>query len=258
MKIGFRAFHIGQKINTKNLLKKLKFDVKLKEPLVLEYSNDKYIVLFRFGVVVFCNLNDVEILKFLKLIKPHVVGMFVDETEEKLETVSESSRDEVKRSKIYLSKLTPEKVAIVSVVLSRSMVLDYFENEVSGVLGEIGYVINSFAKKGKSPLSNRMLLQKVGLAMQIENMSVNQMAVLDKPEITWEDATLDGFYLELVEEFEIEERYDILKDKLSMLFKSVEFILGYIDGRRGLFLELIIVLLIVFEIAIFFVELAMK
>lgn len=248
-----RAIRVGQRIDTRKMQNEIGFRVSLKEPMVVEYAKNKYIVFFRYGVVVFWNCSDGETNEILSNLSPFIVGN-VEVKEEEEVTVKMGKTDEIKNNHIYVKELSAPRVALVSIVLGRSLVLDYFEGEVGSVVKEFDKVVNGFAENGRSNLPTRALLKKVGTAMSIQHTAVNQMAMLDRPEITWEHGSLDEFYTDLVEEYELEDRYDILSDKLKILFRSVEFILGYIESRRNMFLELTIVFLIMIEILIFFYE----
>ncbi len=136
-------------------------------------------------------------------------------------------------------------------ILSRSVALEYFENRVEKALAEFDPIMRSFEEKGKASFTTREMLKKVGFAMNIRHLSMASLAILDSPDITWDDIELNDFYNDLSEEFEIDDRYDILKEKLETIFKNVEFILGFIEGKRSIMLEFIIVVLIVLEILIF-------
>lgn len=249
-----RAIRLGKKISLRELQKNLRFEVAFKEPFVLEYSSKKFVVIFRYGVVVFWGLQPGDINHFLSRISPYVVDIMENQQEEQVEVKLNAKKDEISPTGISFNGSSVEKVAIVSEVLGRSVVLDSFEHEVDNILVSFGDITAGFAAKGKTTLSSRTLLKKVGEAMSIQHLTVNQMAMLDKPDLTWEDASLNKFYRELADDYEIKDRYSILDDRLQMIFKNIEFILNVIDGRRSLFLEIIIVFLILFEILIFIYE----
>ena len=124
-------------------------------------------------------------------------------------------------------------------------------NEVQRILDQFDPVIRSFESEGKTKLSTRQLLKMVGFAMNVRHLSTGSLALLDRPNAAWDDSGLSQLFDALSDEYEIDERYDILKEKLDIIFKNVEFILGFLDTRRSLMLEFTIVLLIVIEILIF-------
>lgn len=247
-----KALHLGQKIVLRSLQEKLSLRPSFKDPFVVEYTNGKYVVVFKYGVVVFWGFTDGEINEFLTRISPFVTDRFKVANEEFTDITIDAKEDEVKDNKITLDGLSPKKVALISLILGRSVALENFEEQVNSALSDFEVVIDGFANSGRTKLSTRHLLKKVGLAMKIQYSAVNQMAMLDKPDITWENGGLDVFYNELAEEFEIDDRYVILNEKLKMLFRNVEFILDMLDGRRGLILEVVIVVLILIEVVLAF------
>lgn len=248
-----RAIRVGQRIDTRKMQNEIGFRVSLKDPLVVEYAKNKYIGFLRYGVVVFWNCGHGEINEILSKLNPFIIGNLEVKEEEEV-TIKLGKTDEIKSSYICVKEFDVPRVALVSIVLARSLVLDYFEGEVGAVVKEFDKVVNSFAENGRSNLPTRGLLKKVGIAMSIQHAAVNQMAMLDRPDITWEHSSLDQFYNDLAEEYQLEDRYEILSDKLKILFRSVEFILGYIESRRNLFLELTIVFLILIEVLFFLYE----
>lgn len=249
-----KALRIGEKIHIKKLQKALLFTPALKEPYIIKYEKDKYLVIFKYGVLVYWGLSEVETNKIMAKIGDYI-ELPTDEPNKEEMKVKIGKRDQITTDCITLSSITAEKVAIISEVLSRSVAMEHFEMELENVLSAFGEITNTLSKGGTITLSNRALLKKVGFAMNIQHLIVNQLAMLDKPEITWDFGDLDQFFNQLIEEYEINERYKILNQKLEMIFRDVEFIMNYIDAKKNLWLEVTIVILIVIEIVLFVAEL---
>ena len=70
----------------------------------------------------------------------------------------------------------------------------------------------------------------------------------------WDRPDLERLYARLEDEYELRERATALHRKLEVIRDTAQALTDLIDTERGLRLELIIVLLIVFEIAITFVQ----
>lgn len=250
-----KALHVSKKILLRELQAKFNFQTSMKEPFLIEYSSGKYVTIFRFGVLVFWGFSQGEINEFLAKIEPFVTGRLETTIEEDLKVEIGGDYEGVRGNEVFLKVVSPSKVALISVILGRTIALDYFEREVEQILSEFGSVVQSFASEGRSKLSTRNMLRRVGQAMSIQHRTVNQMTLLDKPDLTWDEPGLDQFYHELNEEYEIEDRHAILSDKLKTLFGNVEFILQVVESRRSLLLELTIVALITVEIGLFLYEL---
>lgn len=250
-----RALKIGQGLKVKDLAKKFGSKIILKEPYLINFGKNKFVTLFRYGVMVFFNLTGKEEQDFLKQNQASIIEPNEDILKEEMNILLNKSRDKISSSVIHLADSDHRKIALIAETLSRSLALEYFETEVGKVLFDFGEITEEIRKRGKIRGSNRLLLQKVGFAMNVQHSIVNQLAMLDKPEITWDYGGLDHFYSQLIEEYEINERYRILNQKLEMIFRDIEFIMNYIDARRNLWLEVTIVILIVIEIVLFLAEL---
>jgi uncharacterized Rmd1/YagE family protein len=69
-------------------------------------------------------------------------------------------------------------------------------------------------------------------------------------DVLWEKPGLERLYARLEDEYELKERVDGLDRKLTLIAETANALTDIIDTRRSLRLEVAIVLLIVFEIAI--------
>lgn len=247
------AIHVGKKIMLKSLQVKLKPKVVFKDPLIL-HEEKKYAVLFKYGVAVFWGFSKAEQDRFLKKIRPYIENRITDHSSEVTDVVYPKSKRAIKENKIHLKNLNLDKIALISIILGRSVALEYYEKEVEKALLTFDPVMKSVEEEGKIKFSSRNLFRKIGFAMNVRHLSLSQMALLDRPDITWEDMNLSRFYDELADEYEIDDRYDILKEKLEIIFRNSEFILGFIESKRSMLLEVTIIILIMIEIVIFIYE----
>lgn len=248
-----KAIHLGKKLLVRELQANLGIQPSLKDPLVFEYSEGKYVVTLKYGVCVFWGFSQGDINEFISKIANFITDKFANPAEEEI-TVEIGSKDEIKSDQILIRELNVERIGILSLVLSRSIALDFYDMEVEKALSENEVVMKSFMEKGRTNQTSKRLIQKIGFAMNIRHQTVNQMAFLDKPDLTWDDANLDKFYKDLAEYYELDDRYEVLDDKLETIFRNVEFISDYITARRTLMAEIIIIALIAVELVIFFAE----
>ena len=80
------------------------------------------------------------------------------------------------------------------------------------------------------------------------------VAVEEKPDVLWDRPDLERLYARLEDEYELKERATALHRKLEVIGDTAQALTDIIDTERSLRLELIIVLLIVFEIVITFYQ----
>ncbi|MDP4008516.1 MAG: RMD1 family protein [Candidatus Peregrinibacteria bacterium] len=249
------ALHLGRQFHLREIPTKLGVKASHKDPLIIEYGKGKYVVLLKYGVAVFWNFSSGEVNEFSNKLREFLVESFEIPMEEEIQVKAGNKKNETSTHEIKVDEITIEKIAVISLILGRSVALDHYDREVDQVLNNFATVMKSFAERGRSSLSHKELLKRVGFAMNVRHMIVTQMALLDKPDITWDDEPLDKFYNDLLEFYEIEERYEILSHKLTTIFDSVSFILDFLNSKRSTLLEGIIILLFVIDIiALFFVE----
>ena len=70
----------------------------------------------------------------------------------------------------------------------------------------------------------------------------------EKPDILWDKPHLERLYARLEDEYELKERAEALNGKLTVIAETAQVLTDIIDTRRSLRLEVIIVLLILFEV----------
>jgi required for meiotic nuclear division protein 1 len=68
--------------------------------------------------------------------------------------------------------------------------------------------------------------------------------------VLWDRPDLERLYSRLKDEYELAERVEGLNNKIAVIAETARALADLMDSERGLRLELMIVLLIVFEIVI--------
>jgi uncharacterized Rmd1/YagE family protein len=151
---------------------------------------------------------------------------------------------------IQLRAITPEHMIVIADALSKSVVLARDEREVSSVIEVIEPFGRQLAEKGRTPGGRRAILKYIGKAMLVQNRVSGRVAVAEKPDVVWDRPDLERLYARLQDEYELKERAEALSRKLSLISDSAEMLTDMIDTQRSLRLEIMIVLLILFEIVI--------
>jgi required for meiotic nuclear division protein 1 len=94
--------------------------------------------------------------------------------------------------------------------------------------------------------------------MLVQHRVSGRVAVAEKPDVVWDRPDLERLYARLQDEYELKERAEALSRKLSVISDTAEMLTDMIDTQRSLRLEVIIVLLILFEIVITTYEIATR
>lgn len=225
-----------------------------KTQLVAEYAPDKLAVGFDFGAVVFVNVSSEERARVLGAILSRVA---TDEPHAPLEEDFTIALDpaapphgKVHFDRVVVRELTAPVAELATLLLAQSVSIDYYEEDLQEILATLDRQTDRMALRGKIAGSTRDLMRFVGASIATKNQIIAALAVLDKPAATWESEDLDRLYRDMRAVLEIDERFKSLEYKLRTIQETLELFLDLQQTRRGLMLELTIVLLIVAELAI--------
>ena len=104
--------------------------------------------------------------------------------------------------------------------------------------------------------SRQSILKNIGNALLVRHRVSGPVEVEEKPDVLWDKPHLERLYARLEDEYELKERAESLNRKLAVIAESAQVLTDIIDTRRSLRLEVIIVLLILFEVIITIYQLA--
>ena len=143
-----------------------------------------------------------------------------------------------------------ERLILVAYALSDSVVLAHDEREVAAVFDRIEPFARDLAERGRIAVPRNTVLKLIGNALLAQHRLSGRVAVGEDPDILWDRPDLGRLYSRLKDEYELAERVDGLNNKIEVISQTARALTDLMDSQRGLRLELMIVLLIVFEIGI--------
>jgi uncharacterized Rmd1/YagE family protein len=214
-----------------------------------EITNDKFIFTSSFGVITFCNFSHEEIKSFLHRLKikeaPHYQTALINQDYPMLvDSIYEKPLIDIHT--IKYNKFNKSIASIVSLVLSQSVGLEIRERSLENKMQEsrklYDKIENIKAKDRKNLMSFASSIAKERFEI------LNQLYLLDKPDIIWDDFELESLYNQLAIQLELKSRFDVIEYKISFLKESVEFITDRVNQKSSEFLEWIIIWLIVIEV----------
>jgi required for meiotic nuclear division protein 1 len=243
-----RAWLLGERLVLKTLEAT---DPLSTNPLMIRAGENGCAVLLRYGVLVLFNLSAMEEAAFIEKLRP-----FIKDPIAVPEAVSEQLqlrfqlevKERLEKDVLWLRDSSVERLQIVAEALAKSLVLEYYEAEVSRLFEQIKPFTEAIqSDSGKSP-KERELLRYIGGTLLIQQRMVGIVEVGDKPDPIWDYPELDRLYLRLEDEYELRERLLTLESKLSLVSKTVETTLGMLQRDSSHRVEWYIVILIVVEI----------
>jgi uncharacterized Rmd1/YagE family protein len=248
-----RALLVGDRLETAGLERS---DVLSTSPLSFRAGAKGVATVFRYGVVVLIGLTPLEEDEVIRGLSARIKGALARPEEETAIVELNTERDEQipPGGPIYLKALSPERILLISDALAKSAVLAHDEREVAAVFDIIEPFARELAEHGRTRSGRRAILKHIGNALLVQHRVSGRVAISEKPDALWDRPDLERLYARLEDEYELKERVDALNRKLAVIAETAKALSDIIDTQRSLRLELIIALLIVFEIVITFYQ----
>jgi required for meiotic nuclear division protein 1 len=218
-----------------------------------------YVVLFRYGVIVFINIEPLDQRNLID----NTLGQYLGEAvaggeEEMFEVTTAAGQEErVLGDTIQLRDYSLARMQLLAEMMARSVLLAGYETRINQGFDLVEPMAEQLAAS-RGARSPRKLLQTIGTALATEHDMVGRAAVTEKPDLLWEHSELEGLYMMLEVEFELRERDSALARKVDLVSRTAQTALELLHTRRSLRVEWYIVILIVFEILLTLFEMFVR
>ena len=254
------AHYIARNIDLNLFAQRVPYSLILKTRTHFLFVVDKeqWLFVYGFGVIVLVNLPK-EFLKKLmtKKVQQCCASILPERYTEEYQIIEDSAlpKESVEFDAAKLPVLTREKLEIISEVVAQSVAIDVFDGQVDAMLQEFSLLTTELEQKGRTSARTSQILKLIGKDYSILEFMITRLSLLDKPEITWQEAELETLFHGLRSMFELEDRFTNLDYKLRFIQSNSELMLETVRTRRDQFLEVTIIGLIVIEIGLFIYEL---
>jgi uncharacterized Rmd1/YagE family protein len=243
-----RACIVGERLALKEMES---IDPLATNPLIVRAGATGCAVLLRYGVIVTFDLSAEEESELLKTLQPHIREPLQATTSEELSLVFRPQvKERLEGSILWLQECSAERLQIVAEALGKSVVLDYYETEISSLFERIKPFTTAIQGTSLRPPKEQELLSYIGGTLLIQQKMLGIVEVGEKPDPIWDYPELDRLYLRLEDEYELRERLVALERKLALISKTVETSLGVLQRDSSHRVEWYIVILIVVEIVL--------
>lgn len=252
--IDARAIFLGERLDLRALESGRSIAV---APLALAAGESGCAVFFRYGVVVLFGLEPIEEVSFLSQLAPMIHDAYDERESEQMKIFcDESEQDRVAlNGDLYLREFSIERIQVVADILSKSVVLAWYETHVAAAFDRIEPLAANLQRYGRGMNRKNEFMRHIGDTLLIQHKMVGRVEVVDKPDILWERPELERLYAYLESEYELQERHRALERKLDLISKTVETQLDILNNTHMLRVEWYVVALIVFEILLTLYEL---
>lgn len=254
----FHAYHLTETLKLKDIDRQFDKAAKTQSSskLVYQDGDDRYFFIYRFGSVIFFNVEPVRqttIIERIKMLMGQKPEMLT--SEEFVVEVHPDGKNEVGFERAVLDRLTLERIELLALVLAQSTALEYFEIKVDELIRRTGDIGRDLRQKGRLASSVGAIKRFIGHCISTKQDLVASLYLLDKPDEIWNDQLLDALYRDAADMFELRDRYKTLDYKLRMIQENLELISELLQYRHANSLEIAIIILIAVEIVLFVMEL---
>jgi len=249
-----RAVLLGERIDTVGLERR---DALSTVPLAFRVGDQGMAVVFRYGVVVLIGLDTLAEDEVLRGIAPRVIAPFEKREEETARLAPAEGDERVDHSGLVrVADRSPARLMVVAHAIAASVILAHHERQVTEVLDTIEPWASDLARTGRRHGHRRDVIRLIGQALLVEHRVAGRVAVGEKPDLLWDRPDLERLYGRLENEYELDERAEVLNRKLGLIGQTARLMTDLIDTDRALRLEAAIVILIVFEIGLTLYQMA--
>lgn len=274
----FKAYAIAKEVDLNTIAARCDIPRKYtwEEPLILQ-SNTlgrilghspadlQQIMVFAFGSIVFINTppsDEKLFFEYLKTIRDDLVPknyeIYQDDYELRENAAMPVADENVPLHFTDEYAIVPHIEAfhpeLVSVVIAKSVALETTEAQMEKILDLLENMIDRL-EKAKLRISDRELAKTTAKIIRHEYNTIAYIMILDKPDITWSNSDAALFYEKMAEFFELNDRYQILKEKTHILNVIIDNFSSISHSFRGLFLEWLIIVLILVEVVLMIADL---
>lgn len=248
------AYHLGRRIRLEEAARAFVDRVvdKAKSDACLRLG-DGFAYLFAFGSVVFIGVEKPQSEVFMQDLATYVEGPTERMTDDFLIQVDPDGKEKVHFERIVLQEVTQQKLRLLSLVLAQSTTLEHFEKLVEQLLDRAAAYTDAIAQGGKWRGTVKEMMAFLGMGLNTRRQIVSNLAILDSPDIVWDNPTLDVLFQEHKANFELTARYRTVEHKLRLIHESVEMLVEMSNTRQAHVLELVVIILIAVEVVMAFV-----
>jgi uncharacterized Rmd1/YagE family protein len=245
--IPVQAVFLGQRIVTSWLKNE---NIIATHPLTVKLDEQGYVVIFRYGVMVFVNLDEQKQHAWLVEAAKYIVEPLVEAETEQLELVVCDQHEGFNQGWLELSSISVSKIQLIAFVLAKSVVLALYEKNTAGLFDHVEPLARDLQEKGQAYRRDRVLLRHIGNVLSTQGKMVGRVEVTEKPELLWEYPELERLFQSMESEYEIRERHLALERKFELISRTATTLLDLLQYKRSLRVEWYIVILIVVDIII--------
>ncbi|WP_313808445.1 RMD1 family protein [Flavobacterium sp.] len=254
MEMRIEAVQIAEAFNIRKFRTEFRTDAFSGSTTEVFYAleNNRFLYLFDYGVVVFANYDAVaksEFINFVKNYASNPVRLNLSE-EYRIEPDNTLLKTIVKNDLVLVPKIDSDTLRIIMLNTAQSVALDYYEALTNDLIASSKNFILELENKGKLSISKKELLKYIGKVLNVKNSIIDNLYILDDPNLVWDNEELNMLNKNLKANFDINPRFKDLDYRLQIVEDNLTLFTDVLSVKESARLEWIIIILIAFEIAL--------
>lgn len=255
MEIQIEAVQIAEVFN----IKKFRSDYNLiansgstSEVFYVIPENNRYLYLFDYGVIVFANYDQKSKKDFINFIKSYATSLVRFKLSEEYLIVTNENLNKIIVENAFVSvpKIDNSLLKIVMLNIGQSVALEHYEILSDTMINSSKEYILQLETNGKLNVSKNNLLKHIGKVLNVKNSIIDNLYILDDPNLVWDNEELNLLNRHLKINFDINTRFKGLDYRLQIVEDNLTIFTNILNVKESNRLEWIIILLILSEIII--------
>jgi len=224
------------------------------DELFYRIGAQKFIYVFKYGIVSFLNHNEVEMTAFIQVITPYCKNMLSERLNDEFEIETDAPKIVFGYNKVDIPHAGAEEFRLIMLNVSQSVALDHYSQQTTRLLEETNYHTQILERKGKLDIAGLDLKKYIGRTLNLKNRVAENLYIFDSPDETWEDENLNKLDIGLKKTFDLQARFRTIQEALQIVKENLELFKDLLQYRNSVVLEWIIIILIFVEVINLFVE----
>lgn len=251
MKKSITGYHLGDRLDLKEIKNNLAFNCIYADPTELMYQaeDSMYIGIFDYGSIVFFGIENITQTNIINSIRKI---LNLDSTELKRENfdveIDPASSYKVIFDKLIIKEINIDIAKIIMLNIAQSVALDYYSEQANLLLAQTVQFSVELEERGRISIKGRKLLKYIGRVLNLKNKIAQNLYIFDSPNLTWNDEFLNVINNDLSRELDIKIRHISLQENLSTIRDNLEILKDINQHSHSSALEWIIISLIAIEI----------
>jgi uncharacterized Rmd1/YagE family protein len=148
-------------------------------------------------------------------------------------------------------------VVVISNIMGQTVALDSYNDTVDDLLAQFARINSNVTRTGNlTGTDKHVLFKTVAQNNGIFIDMISKIRIKDRSDTAWNLTKYESVHYGLKSEFEIDERFDMIEFKLSLIQDNAKFFLEVLQSQKSNNLEWIIVFLIMVECILMCVEMS--